>query len=284
MALKIIENGKFDLSVEIDDFTAPWRQDKSPLLLQHGFGRNASIWTTWVSELSGEFPLIRPNLRGVSDCPSDFDGNRDLSMEHYLDDLCAILDAMNIASIHYCGESFGGCIGLAFAAKYPERIKTLSLIGTPVFYGPKWQQTYSMGHGTWSNALSIMGLDAWLAATNESTRFPPGVSTEFIEWYNKMISATDPHVLIAMARLIEQSNLLPLLPQIKAPVMLLSPMQGKIMNNEQVDAYRAGLESFTLIRFNTSFHKIQLLEAHICAEHIANFCSQYDQRAMGPRF
>ena len=99
-----------------------------------------------------------------------------------------------------------------------------------------------------------------------------------------MISATDPRVLIAMARLIEQSNLLPLLPQIKAPVMLLSPVQGKIMNNEQVDAYRKGLADFTLIRFNTPFHKIQLLEAKTCAEHIAYFCSHFDQRALGPRF
>jgi len=284
MTLKKIENGKFELSVEIDDFTAPWRQDKSPLLLQHGFGRNASIWTTWVAELSGTFPLIRPNLRAVLDPPNDFYGTRDLTMEKYLDDLCVTLDALNIDSVHYCGESFGGCIGLAFAAKYPERIKTLSLIGTPIFYGPKWQQTYAMGHGTWSNALSVLGLDAWLAATNESTRFPPGVSEEFIDWYNKMISATDPRVLIAMARLIEQSNLLPLLPQIKAPVMLLSPVQGKIMNNEQVDAYRKGLADFTLIRFNTPFHKIQLLEAKTCAEHIAYFCTQFDQRAMGPRF
>jgi 3-oxoadipate enol-lactonase len=284
MSIALIHNEKFQLSVEVDDFTAPWRNDKTPLVLQHGFGRHAGIWTTWVPLLSADFPILRPNLRGIGHKPTDFDAATDLSMDAYLSDLCRILDELDIEAIHYCGESFGGCIGLAMAAKHPDRIKTLSLISTPVFYGPKWQESYAMGHGTWSNALRTMGVDAWLAATNESTRFAPGVSTEFLAWYNAMVASTDPEVLMGMAALIEQSDLKPILPHVKAPVMLLSPMQGNIMNNAQVDAYRASLKDFSLIRFDTPFHKIQLLEAATCASHIAHFCSQFDQRSLGVRF
>jgi|GEM_PF-265969 len=284
MTVKKIKNGKFDLSIEIDDFTPPWCSDTSPLLLQHGFGRHAEIWRTWIPLLSGNFKILRPNLRGIPHPPSDFDARNDLTMEAYLGDLCHILDSLNIDSIHYCGESFGGCIGLAFAAKYPDRIKTLSLIGTPAFYGPKWQASYAMGHGSWSNALRTMGIPAWLTATNESTRFPSGVSREFLDWYNNMVSSTDPDVLIAMAALIEQSNLRDLLLKIPTPVLLLSPMRGNIMNNEQVDAYREGLKNFSLIRFDTPFHKIQLLEAVTCAAHVAHFCSQYDQKSLTIRF
>jgi 3-oxoadipate enol-lactonase len=282
MSITTIVNGKFELDVEIDDFSLPWKKNKSYLLLQHGFGRSSAIWTTWIPYLSAHYPIIRPNLRGLRKRPGTFDASTDLSLDAYLSDLCRILDELGLDSVHYCGESFGGCIGIAFAARYPSRVKTLSLVASPVFLNHKWHQNYSMGYGTWSEALESLGLDAWLAATNTSTRFPPTMGDDFIKWYNSQLQGAHLDVLVGMARMIENTDLRPLLKHITAPVLLLSPAGGGIMTNEQVDAYRAAVNNFTLLRFETEFHKIQLLHAKDCANHVAYFCSFADGRALLP--
>jgi 3-oxoadipate enol-lactonase len=280
MASRTVVNGKFELNVEVDDFSAPWKKEKSHILLQHGFGRSSTIWTTWVPHLCAHYPLVRPDLRGLRTRPENFDPATDLSLDGYLGDICRILDDLGVDAVHYCGESFGGSIGIALAARHPDRVKSLSLVATPAFQNAKWHENYAMGYPSWSAAMEALGLDRWLAETNRTTRFPPTVGEDFVAWYNGQIKGAHQDVLIGMARLIETADLRPLLKNIRAPVLLLSPIGGGIMTPEQIDAYRNDVENFTLVSFETGFHKIQLLHATECARQVGYFCSRVDGRGL----
>jgi pimeloyl-ACP methyl ester carboxylesterase len=279
MTTRLIQNGKFTLQVECDDFSPPWIRDKTPVLLQHGFGRVSDIWTTWIPHITEHYPVIRPNLRGLRNRPADFVGT-DLSVDAYLSDLCRILDDLGIDKVHYCGESFGGCVGMAFASRHPDRVKTLSIIASPVFLNQKWHDNYSMGHGTWSRAMEAMGIPAWIDATNKNTRFPASVSKEFVDWYSSLVQGADPEVLVSMARMVETTDIRPYLPGIEAPTLLLAPKGGGIMTEEQLAEYRKGVKNLTILQFDTQFHKIQLLRAAQCAAHVLHFCSLADGRAL----
>lgn len=117
-----------------------------------------------------------------------------------------------IERVHYCGESFGGCIGMAFASRHPDRVKSLSIIASPVFLNQTWHDNYAMGHGSWSGAMQALGIPAWLEETNRNTRFPASVSQDFVHWYSSLVEGSDPDVLIAMARLIETTDIGPFCP------------------------------------------------------------------------
>jgi hypothetical protein len=54
----------------LDDFLWPW-VDSTPVLLMHGFARNARFWNRWVPEIAETHRVYRPDLLGcgLSDQP-----------------------------------------------------------------------------------------------------------------------------------------------------------------------------------------------------------------------
>ncbi len=49
------------------------------------------------------------------------------TMELHADDLAALLDALNIPTAHIAGISYGAEVSMAFALKYPQRVRSLFL-------------------------------------------------------------------------------------------------------------------------------------------------------------
>ena len=83
---------------------------------------------------------LRPFYRVITfplcDEPSseaEFDATR--GFENYVDQVRLALDQCGIERTVICGISFGGLIGLRFAAQYPDRTRALILTSTP---GPGW--------------------------------------------------------------------------------------------------------------------------------------------------
>src|SRR5690348_6998359 len=136
-------SGKPRLHYSVDDFTDPWK-DAPYIVLQHGNGRSSRFWYRWIPYLSRFYRIIRPDARGLGLSSADFDLNRDVTVELLIEDLVAVLDHVGAKSVHFCGESMGGIMGLAFCAMRPERVRTLTLVATPVYISDKMKETYSL--------------------------------------------------------------------------------------------------------------------------------------------
>ena len=95
------------LHYEIDDYTDPWKNAPF-ILLQHGYGRSSKFWYRWVPYLSRFYKIVRPDLRGLGQSSKEFDLQQGISVDAYLEDIEAIIDAVGAESIHYCGESSAG--------------------------------------------------------------------------------------------------------------------------------------------------------------------------------
>jgi len=59
------------------------------------------------------------------------------TVEQFAGDLADVLDAVGWDKTTVAGASMGGCIALAFAAAYPERVLGLGLVDTTAWYGEK---------------------------------------------------------------------------------------------------------------------------------------------------
>ena len=46
-----------------DDFLWPW-DDSTPVLMMHGFARNATFWNRWVPAIAETHRIYRPDLLG----------------------------------------------------------------------------------------------------------------------------------------------------------------------------------------------------------------------------
>ena len=260
---------------EVDDFTDPW-MDRPYLLLQHGNGRSGRFWYRWMPYLTRFYKVIRPDMRGLGQSAGRLDLERDITLDALIGDLVALLDHLEADSVHYCGESMGGILGLALAARHPERVKTLTLVATPVFIEDAMKQRYALGHGSRTDAMQELGIRKWVETTTRGTRLPADQEPGLFQWYVDEFVKGDPDVQVAMSKLVNSADASAFLPQVRCPVLGLYPTSGQITSDAQEDMLKSGLADFELVHLPTSFHMVQLLHPKTCAERVLQFCAQHD--------
>lgn len=95
-----------------------------PLVLIPYLAADYACYAFQVAEYSKHFTCISVDLRGTgeSDKPDGV-----YSTELFADDVAAFMQALGIGKAHVSGLSLGAATGMWLAAKYPDRVKSLSL-------------------------------------------------------------------------------------------------------------------------------------------------------------
>ncbi|MDV2859730.1 alpha/beta hydrolase [Psychrobacter sp. CAM01] len=103
-----------------------------PLLLIHGFGGNKDNFTRIADELE-DYHLIIPDLLGFGESSKPM--SADYRSQAQATRLHELLQAKGLANnIHVGGNSMGGAISVAYAAKYPKDVKSLWLVDSAGFW------------------------------------------------------------------------------------------------------------------------------------------------------
>ena len=97
---------------------------KENLVLLHGFMENLSIWDEMEKLLSDKFSLIKIDLPGHGASKVYHETH---TMEFMAEKVKEITDSLNLDKFHLLGHSMGGYVSLAFAEKFPEVLKSLTL-------------------------------------------------------------------------------------------------------------------------------------------------------------
>lgn len=112
--------------VKANELTLHYEQQGSgePLVLIPYLSADYMCYAFQVAEYAKHFTCITPDLRGTgeSDKPEG-----EYSTEALADDIAAFMQALGIQSAHVSGLSLGAGTGIWLAAKYPEKVKSLSL-------------------------------------------------------------------------------------------------------------------------------------------------------------
>ena len=97
-----------------------------PLLLIHGFGADKDNFTRVSRFLTPSYRVVVPDLPGYggSSKPADADYGILAQVER----LRAFARQLNLGKVHVGGNSMGGYIAAAWAAKYPDEVATLWLL------------------------------------------------------------------------------------------------------------------------------------------------------------
>jgi 3-oxoadipate enol-lactonase len=95
-----------------------------PLLLIPYLAADYACYAFQVADYAKHFTCISVDLRGTGE--SDKPGGA-YSTELFADDIAALMQALGIPKAHIYGLSLGAATGLWMAAKYPDRVKSLSL-------------------------------------------------------------------------------------------------------------------------------------------------------------
>ena len=101
------------------------------VVLIHGSGPGVTAYANWrlvLPELAKRFRVLAPDMVGFgyTERPSDIE----YGLETWVRQTLGFLDAHGIEKAHLVGNSFGGAIALRIAARHPDRVGRLVLMGS----------------------------------------------------------------------------------------------------------------------------------------------------------
>jgi len=102
-------------------------RDGEPVLLIMGLGGNALAWAPQIEALAPRYRVIAFDNRGAGRTSKPAGA---YTMEQMAADAAGVLDAVGVASAHIVGASMGGMIAQELALRYPQRVRTLTLMCT----------------------------------------------------------------------------------------------------------------------------------------------------------
>jgi 3-oxoadipate enol-lactonase len=249
------------LSFTCDDFTDPWKQPSTLLLLHAAMG-SAKRWYAAVPKLARHYRVIRMDLRGhgESEVPSP---DSPLTMDCLVQDVRELLDHVGAGQVHVVGNSAGGYLAQNLAMQSPERVRSLVLFGsTP---GLKESQAH-----TWLPRVAREGLRNFLAATI-SDRFPAGHDAGHIQWFLDEAAKNDPAWIGRFIGLMTTLWWMDELPRIQCPTLLVVPGAETVGHAGNYQKMQERIADCELISYPGLPHNICDIVPERCAADVLAF-------------
>lgn len=259
-----------DLFYRVDDYTDPWREPGTVLML-HGNAESSQSWYAWVPTLARQYRVVRPDMRGFgasTPMPRDFPWTLDRIIEDY----CALLDALNVERAHVVAAKIGGTIARAFAARRPGRVQTLTVVGTP----PPFREGASERTPALIEGFERDGVEAWARETMGSrlgSTFPP----EGVEWWTRFMGRTAASTQIGFMPTIACSDIRADVPKIACPTLVITTEGSGLASVEETRAWQQMIPgSELLVLPGDSFH-VAASDAERCAQATLAFIQKHDE-------
>jgi len=254
-----------DMNYWLDDYTDPWREPDAVLMV-HGNHEGGAAWYGWVPQLARHYKVVRPDTRGFADStpmPRDFPWSMDL----VIDDFVQLLDSLGIERVHLVGAKIGGTIARAFAARRPERVRTLTVVGSPTPQRPDKKAALL-------KAIEEDGIEARARsgmAARLGTTFPP----EAVEWWIKFMGRTPPSSVLGFVNAINFTDISADIPKIKCPMLVITTEGSSLASIEQTRAWQEQVPNSELLVLPGDSYHIAVTDPDRCARETLDFIQRH---------
>lgn len=185
------------------------------LVFSHSLGADLSMWDPQAAAFSPRFRILRSDTRGhgrSSATPGPY------SIEQLARDALALLDALHIDRVRFCGLSMGGQIGQWLGIHAPDRLDNLVLSNTGAKIGSEesWQTRIDAvrSHGMAEVAPAVLARWFTLAYREKD----PGTVAEIL----RIMEAVNPEGYIACCAAVRDFDSRSSLSQIRTPTLVIA--------------------------------------------------------------
>ena len=228
----------------------PWVKPE-PMLLIHGNDESSVAWFGWVARMAKEFRLIRPDLPGFghSPIPPSFEW----TMASLATIQANVLDALEIESAHIVGAKSGGSIAMQFAADYPKRTRTLTLVSAPV------------------TRVDSKIAFATSSGSSQRRRLGSVAPKEMVDYWTTLMSSTRPETKSGMGRVEAALNMESVLPRIAAPTLVITSDRSSLQSVETVLRYQSKIANSRLVVLSSDGYHLAVIKADECVTNVLSF-------------
>ena len=261
-----LEHGGGAIAFEVLDHVPAWEAPARAVVFHHGVGACGAVWDGWTPALAHRFRLVRFDMRGhgASDLPSGFEW----SLDAMVDDLRAVADAAGAARFHLVGESVGGTVALAFAARHPDRVLSLT-VSNGAHQGGAIENL-----DPWERLIRGPGMAAWSAHMMGQRFFGGALAPEMWRWYEAQQASAEPSAILDAAAMLVGVDLAAELARVACPTLLLHPDSSPFIPVETMAALKRALPDARLQVFARARHGLPYSHAAECAAAVAGFIDE----------
>ncbi|MCC6532668.1 MAG: alpha/beta fold hydrolase [Burkholderiales bacterium] len=256
------------LHYAVDDYTDPWRTAQTAILL-HGLGESGAVWFGWVPELARELRVVRPDMRGFgasTPMPKGFAWSVDLLVA----DCLALADALGCARIHLVGAKLAGSVARAFAARHPDRMHTLTVVGSPP---PLWPGRAERLPALIAE-LRRLGVARWARegmASRLGDRFPAAG----MAWWSDLMGRTDLESQVGFMTTIECADIRAELARIACPTLVITSEASGVASVEQTRAWARSIARSELCVVPGNSYHVAASDPDRCARETLAFIRRH---------
>jgi 3-oxoadipate enol-lactonase len=237
-----------DLHYRVDDFTDPWHTAQTILML-HGNAESGLAWYAWVPQLARQYRVVRPDMLGFGEStpmPRDYPW----SLDALTQDFCLLMDHLGVERFHLVGAKIGGTIARAFAARRPERVLTLVVVGTP----PPLRVGAAERVPELIRDFETRGVEYW-ARQNMGSRLGSAFPPEGTEWWAKFMGRTAVSTQLGFMGTIACADIRADLPRIRCPTLVITTERSGLGSVEEMRAWQQQIpDSELLVVPGDSYH------------------------------
>jgi 3-oxoadipate enol-lactonase len=244
-----------DMHYQVDDFTDPWRTPETILML-HGNAESGLAWYAWVPALARHYRVVRPDMRGFgqsSAMPRDYPW----TLDRLVEDFCSLMDHLGIDRFHLVGAKIGGTIARAFAARRPERVKTLTVVGTP----PPFREGVAEKVPETVRMFEDHGVEYW-ARQNMANRLGSAFPKEGFDFWVKYMGRTAVSTQLGFMGTIACADIRADIPKIKCPTLVVTTAESGLGSVASMRAWQEQIPGSELIVLPGNSY-------HVAATHAA---------------
>jgi 3-oxoadipate enol-lactonase len=216
-------------------------KEKGRLVLVHSLAMDGNFWSRMTGFLREDTDVLVYDCRGHgrSDKPPG-----PYTVGLFADDLADLLDVVGWKTAVVAGVSMGGCVTLAFAGAYPERLDALGLIDTTAWYGAaapaQWEERAQKALAEGLQSLVPFQKSRWLSDAFQAAH--PEVVAEAV----RVFLANDIPAYAETCRMLGQCDERGTLAKISVPTRILVGADDYATPVAMAEALRDGIRGASL--------------------------------------
>ncbi|WFR55593.1 SDR family NAD(P)-dependent oxidoreductase [Anaerocolumna sp. AGMB13025] len=239
-----------------------------PVLIIPGLAVTTVISSYQFIELSSKYQVIGINLPGHGRS----DGTEDLSFKGISEILIKVLDKLEIRQpLHVVGGSYGGIIAQNIALTYPDRVRTLTLIGSIT-------ATKFEGVAQVFSFTEAVSKDFEAVKRNAKSYDVIQNIDYYIEIYKHSQSTNSPVLLKYLELMKVRMTTRDVLEQIKVPTLVIVGAVDTVVETEESKLIHSKVENSKYIEIADGGHFIHLTHHEIVSNAILEFLENYKEQ------
>lgn len=211
------------------------------------------VWSRLFSALSQTRTFVRYDERGNG--LSDW--HADISFDAFVSDLETVVDELKLERFPLLGISQGCAVSIEYAARHPERVSHLILLGG---YAAGWRHTASAQEEAQREAVITLAQHGWGQESPVyrqifSQTFMPSATKEELDWFNEFQrQTTSPANAVRFLQAFSMIDVRHRLDQVKCPTLVLHARSDQRISIDHGIELASQIGGATLVTLDTDSH------------------------------